>query len=152
MKEHKIEKTKVEVIYEYEAIDGSIFKSKEECQKYEESAAMVVYSKYKPLVIAKKKEYAIYQTGSDEYEIDIIKIKQSEDIDTLLHMYSLYHPSRDVKTLSEERNKLNEWFNNNDIVFIGRGCSYDNYDGFEFLGTMNSLINDIKKACNEEES
>lgn len=152
MKEHKIEKTKVEVIYEYEAMDGSIFKSEEECKKYEESASMVVYSKYKPLVIARKKEYAIYQTGSDEYEIDIVKIKQTEDIDTLLHMYSLYHPSRDVKDLSEERIKLNTWFNNNEIIFIGRGCNYDNYDDFEFIGTMNSLINDIKKACNEEES
>jgi hypothetical protein len=150
MKEHKIEKTKVEITYEYEAIDGSLFKSKEECKKYEESAAMVVYSKYKPLVIDRKKEYAIYQVGSDEYEIDIVKIKCPEDIDILLHMYSLYHPSRDVKDLSEERVKLNTWFNDNEIVFIGRGCRYDNYDGFEFLGTMNSLINDIKKACNEE--
>lgn len=149
MKEHKIEKTKVEVIYEYEATDGSIFKSKEECIKYEESAAMVVYSKYKPLVIARKKEYEIHQVGSDEYEIDIIKIEQSEDIDTLLHMYSLYHPSRDEKDILQERDKLKTWLINNEIVFIGRGCRYDNYYGFEFLGTMNGLINDIKKACNE---
>lgn len=149
MKEHKIEKTNVEITYKYEAIDGSIFKSKEECQKYEESAKMVAYSKYLPLVIDRKKEYAIYQVGSEEYEIDIVKINQLEDIDIILQLYSLYHPYRDVKDLSKERVKLNTWFNNNEIVFIGRGCNYDNYDGFEFLGTMNDLINDIKKACNE---
>ena len=150
MKEHKIEKTKVEVIYEYEAMDGSIFKSKEECKKYEESATMVVYSKYKPLVIARKKEYAIYQTGSDEYEIDIIKIKQTEDIDTLLHMYSLYHPSYNKDDIAQERIRLEKWFSDGEIVFIGRGCGYDNYDSFEFIGTMNEVINHIIKACNEE--
>lgn len=152
MKEHKIEKTKVEVIYEYEAIDGSIFKSKEECVKYEESAKMVAYSKYLPLVISRKSEFGIYDVGSEEYEIDIIKINQLEDIDNILQMYSLYHPYRDEKNILQERDKLNKWFDDREIVFIGRGCVYDNYDRFEFLGTMNNAINHIIKACNEEES
>lgn len=152
MKEHKIEKTKVEVTYEYEAMDGIVFKSKEECRKYEESAKMVVYSKYQPLVISRKSDYEIYNTGSEEYEIDIIKMHDSEDIEILLQLYSLYHPSRNEKDVLQERNRLNEWFSNNEIVFVGRGCKYDNYDCFEFIGTMNSAINHIKKACNEEES
>ena len=150
MKEHRIEKTNVQITYEYEAIDGILFKSKEECQKYEESAKMVTYSKYLPLVISRKSEYEIYNTGSEEYEIDIIKINQLEDIDIILQLYSLYHPYRDGKDILQERDKLNKWFGDREIVFIGRGCGYDNYDCFDFIGTMNSVINHIIKACNEE--
>lgn len=152
MKEHKIEKTNIQVTYEYEAMDGLIFKSKEECIKYEESAKMVLYSKYLPIVIIRKSEYELYGAGSEEYEIDIIKIHDFEDIEILLQLYSLYHPSRNEKDILQERNRLNEWFNNNEIIFVGRGCRYDNYDCFEFIGTMNSVIDHIKKACNEEKS
>jgi hypothetical protein len=111
---------------------------------------MVLYSKYLPIVITRKSEYELYEAGSEEYEIDIIKIHDFEDIEILLQLYSLYHPSRNEKDILQERNKLNKWFSNNEIVFVGRGCGYDNYDCFEFIGTMNEAINHIKKACNEE--
>jgi hypothetical protein len=109
MKEHKLEKINVQVTYDYEAIDGVIFKSKEECEKYEESAKMVAYSKYLPLVISRKSEFAIYNTGSEEYAIDIIKITELEDIDIILQLYSLYHPYRDEKDILQERDK--KWVN-----------------------------------------
>lgn len=142
---------KKEYVNSYIAIDGSRFNSEVECKKYEESASMVAYSKYKPLISFRKSEYEIYGAGSDEYEIDIIKIKQTEDIDTLLHMYSLYHPSYNKDAITQERVRLEKWFSDGEVVFIGRGCGYDNYDSFEFIGTMNEAINHIKKACNENE-
>lgn len=152
MKVETREILKKEYINNYIAIDGTRFTTEDECKKYEQSAKMTVYSKYQPLVISRKSEYEIYGTGSDEYEIDIIKIKQSEDIDTLIQLYSLYHPTRNEKDVLMERENLINWFSDKEIVFIGRGCGYDNYDCFEFIGTMNSVINHIKKACNEEES
>lgn len=141
---------KKEYINSYVAIDGSRFNSEAECKKYEKSAKIVAYSKYLPLVIFRKSEYEIYGAGSEEYEIDIIKIEQFEDIDTILQLYSLYHPYRDGRDVLQERDRLNKWFDDREIVFIGRGCGYDNYDGFEFIGTMNDIINHIIKACNEE--
>lgn len=149
MKENRIEKIKIEVTYEYEALDGSIFKTKEECEKYERSATLVLYSKYQPLVMSRKSEYELYGAGSEEYEIDLVKINKVEDIDILLHMYSLYNPRKNEKDILEEHNKLFKWFNDGEILFIGRGCSYDNYDCFWFIGTMNNIIEHIKKACNE---
>jgi hypothetical protein len=143
---------KKEYVNCYVAIDGSRFNSEVECQKYEESASMVAYSKYSPLILFRKSEYEIYGTGSEEYEIDIVKIKCLEDIDTILHMYSLYHPSYDKDTIAQERIRLEKWFNDGEVLFIGRGCGYDNYDSFVFINTMNGVINHIKKACNEEES
>jgi hypothetical protein len=142
---------KKEYVNSYVAIVGSRFNSEVECKKYEESASMVAYSKYKPFISVRKSQYEIYGAGSDEYEIDIVKINCYEDIDTILHMYSLYHPSYNKDTIAQERIRLNKWFSDGEIVFIGRGCGYDNYDSFEFIGTMNDVINHIKKACNENE-
>lgn len=140
---------KKEYVKSYVAIDGARFNSEVECKKYEESASMVAYSKYEPLISFKKSEYEIYNVGSDEYEIDIVKIKQTEDIDILLHMYSLYHPGYNKDAIAQERVLLEKWFSDGEVVFVGRGCRYDNYDCFEFIGTMNEAINHIKKACNE---
>jgi hypothetical protein len=141
---------KKEYVNSYVAIDGSRFNSEAECKKYEESAKMVTYSKYSPSVIFRKSEYEIYGAGSDEYEIDIIKINCHEDIDILLHMYSLYHPKYNKDDIAQKRVQLEKWYG--EIVLIGRGCGYDNYDSFEFIGTMNDIIDHIKEACNEEES
>lgn len=143
---------KKEYVNSYVAIDGSRFNSEVECKKYEESASMVAYSKYKPLILFRKSEYEIYGAGSEEYEIDIVKSNQLEDIDILLHMYSLYHPSYNKDTIAQERIRLEKWFSDGEVLFIGRGCGFDRYDSFEFIGTMNDVINHIKKACNEEES
>lgn len=152
MKEHKIEKTKVEITYEYEAIDGNIFKDKNECLKYEESAKMVAYSKYQPLVISRKSEYEIYGAGSEEYEIDIIKINKDEDIDILIQLYCLYNNWKENKDILETRNLLNKWYSTGETIFIGRGSNYDNYDCFWFISTMNETIQHIMKACYEEEA
>ena len=64
-------------------------------------------------------------------------------------MYSLYHPSYNEDAITQERVRLEKWFSDGEVVFIGRGCGYDNYDSFEFIGTVNEAINHIKKACNE---
>jgi hypothetical protein len=65
-------------------------------------------------------------------------------------MYSLYHPKYDKDDIAQKRVQLEKWYG--EIVLIGRGCGYDNYDSFEFIGTMNDIIDHIKKVCNEEES
>lgn len=137
------------ISYEYVAIDGNIFKDKSECEKYEESAKMVAYSKYKGLILSRKSEYELYNTGSQEYEIDIVKIREPEDIDILIQLYYLYN-RRDTNTLKQERDRLEKWYGNQETLFIGRGCAYDDYDCFYFIGTMEGVIEHIKKKCNEE--
>lgn len=149
MKEKIIEKTKVEITYEYEALDGRIFKDKSECKKYEESAKMVVHSKYQPLVIARKTEYEIFNTGSEEYEIDIVKMSKPEDVDIIIQLWCLYNNKSESQVL-EERNKLYDWYTANETILIGRGSSYDNYDSFWFIDTVSNIVNHIIKACNEE--
>ena len=76
MKEIKEEIIKKEYKITYEAIDGVLFNSAEECAKYEQSANMVLYAKYKPLVLASLTEYELCGTGSEEYTIDTVRLKK----------------------------------------------------------------------------
>lgn len=155
MEERRLEFIKKEYITEYVAYDGAVFTCKEECEKYEESAEAVLYTKYKPLVMYRKSEYEIYNTGSDEYEIDIIKINDIEDIDILMQLYYIYNKytsARSEERMQEIKTKLTTYFNNGDIIFIGRGCGCDKYDQFCFINSLKEVINHITEACNEENS
>lgn len=146
---------KKEYVNSYVAIDGSRFNSEAECKKYEESAKMVLYTKYKPLIICRKTEEEIYNTGSCEYEIDIIKINTVEDIDILTQLYYLYNTHSSARTeenMQKIRTKVTNYYNNGDIVFIGRGCGYDNYDNFCFINSLQEVINHLNKVVTENET
>ena len=54
MKEIKKERTTTQTYYEYEALDGTIFNDKEECQKYDESALGLLNYKVSLLKVGKK--------------------------------------------------------------------------------------------------
>ena len=68
-----IEIEKVTKVTHYEAIDGTTFTTEEECVKYEDTAKCVLLTKYKPLVKRTASECDIFNTGSDEYMIDILQ-------------------------------------------------------------------------------
>ena len=110
---------------------------------------MVVYSKYQPLVIARKTEYEIFNTGSEEYEIDIVKMSKPEDVDIIIQLWCLYNNKAESQVL-EERDKLYNWYIANETILIGRGCGYDNYDSFWIIDTVSNIVDHIIKACNEE--
>ena len=155
MEEKRREIIKKEYITEYVAYDGTVFTCKEECKKYEGSAEAVLYTKYKPLVICRKSECEIYDTGSEEYEIDIIKINDIKDIDILMQLYYIhnnYPSARSEEKMQEIKTKLTTYFNNGDIIFVGRGCGYDKYDQFCFINSLQEVINHITKTCTEHEA
>lgn len=149
MKEIKEEIIKKEYKFKYEAIDGVVFDSSDECARYEQSAKMVLYAKYKPLVLASVSEYELYDTGSEEYIIDTVRLKKESDIDTILQLYSLYRGNNcSEEEVANTREKIKSYFNNSDIIFIGRGCSYDDYDSFYIMGSLSSIIANITEKVN----
>lgn len=153
MKENIREIIKKEYTTEYEAVDGIIFIDKEECLEYEKSARMVVYAKYVSLVLARKTEYEIYHAGSEEYEIDIVKLKTMEDVDIVLQLYCLYnHCTKEDDRIVTLANRLTSYLQNDDIIFIGRGDYYSRYDSFYIINSLQEVINHITESCNEEES
>lgn len=133
----------------YQAIDGTEFNSKEECQKYEDTAKCFLLTKYKPLVKRTVSEYDIFNTGSDEYMIDILQYLSSEsDIDILIQLNRLYYSGRklDDDFYNNMRSKLEKCLKNRDIVLVGRGTEYDGYDNFYILATLQEITDNITKG------
>ena len=141
-----IEIEKVTKVTRYEAIDGTTFTTEEECQKYEDTAKCILLTKYKPLIKRTASEYDIFNTGSDEYMVDILQYLSSEsDIDILIQLHRLYCSSRNFNDdfYNKMRSKLEKCLKNRDIVLIGRGTEYDGYDNFYILTTLQDITDNI---------
>lgn len=130
----------------YEASDGTTFKDKSECKKYEESAKCVLLTKYKPLVVKESNPEELFHTGSEEEELDVIKIAKEEDIDIVMQLYFYYNPSEYSKERAPKiKDLLARALTENDLVIIYRGY-YDDMNSFWIQGTLNSIFEKIKKS------
>lgn len=144
----EITKEKKSTYTVYQAIDGTEFNSKEECQKYEDTAKCLLLTKYKPLVKRTVSEYDIFNTGSDEYMIDILQYLSSEsDIDILIQLDRLYCGGKKLNDdfYNNMRSRLEKCLKNRDVILIGRGTEYDGYDNFFVLTTLQEITNNIIK-------
>ena len=52
--------------------------------------------------------------------------------------------------IQEVKEKCYKALTTNDYLIIGRGCEYDNYDGFWIHSTLTDLLNGILKNCDPE--
>lgn len=134
----------------YEALDGKQFKDKSECIKYEDSALCALLSIYEGKVITRTNDCTLFNLNYDE-TIDVIKINSNEDIELLSRLWFLMHPwvQNNIRDNAYTRflGNLQKAYEEDSYVFLGRGqegcdpCIY-------FLGTKESLIAEIEKACN----
>lgn len=128
----------------YQAIDGTEFNNREECQKYEDTAKCLLLTKYKPLVKRTVNEYDIFNTGSYEYMIDILyPLATESSIDTLIQLCRLYNGERETSYYDNMKNKLEEYLKTKDTILIGRGSEYEGYDNFFILTTLQEISNKI---------
>lgn len=83
MKEIKTTRT-IEEVTAYEADDGTLFKTADECKKYENSAHYAIYNQFLGLAISESfSEDQIFENfgyGSEEYSLVIIDIKDEKDL------------------------------------------------------------------------
>lgn len=145
----EIQKETKQYITVYEAIDGTEFKSKEECKKYEESAKCVLIAKYNKLVVRSCVESNIFGCiGSEEEAINIVKLSNTSDIDTILKLIALHSPSiaRNPEWLQKIESRLTDAYNSNSLVIIGRG-----YEGdcFYLSTTFNEIDKTLAEISNE---
>ena len=135
MKEIKKERTVFDC--EYEACDGSIFKTKEECIRYEKTAQCVIRKKFNDLVEHSSDECSLFNCGSDDYIIDFVKPNTQDAANVIMQMLELYSANDD-----RARKLIKEAQENNDYLLIGHN-SYD--DGYYYvLGTRTSILANIK--------
>lgn len=145
-----IKREHITYINEYEAIDGTIFSSEEECIKYENSAASVLKSRYKKLVIKEANEWQLFKFGSDEELIDVIKLQSEKDIDLVLQLNCLYNPHLKDDLIDKHRKLLERAYNENTLVFISKGNEYDTTFWIRTSESeMNDTINELYKLMNE---
>lgn len=145
MKEIKKEITNY--VYQYESFDGTLFDTKEECEKYEKSAEGVLKLKFQDLVVDKHNSWDL-MGGYEDNDVIAVKLTKEEDKDTVLQLYLLLHPyyiKDDIsdshkKWLEEYKSYIDEAFEKKDILLIGINCEGDYY----FIGPRNKFIENLK--------
>jgi len=131
MKEVVKEVIKRETIWE--ASDGTQFTSKEECQKYENTAGCVIRTRYSSLIVKSLREEDLLINGCYDKIIDVIKLDDSSDINTVLAMCKLHG-------YNENEAVCKKALKNDSYILINRG--YDN-DNFWIMGTIDDILQEI---------
>ena len=136
----------------YEAVDGTSFRSKEECEKYEESANGVLRSKFKNSIIKEGTEYSIFSVGSDESIVYAVKIETNADADTVKQLWIMSHTyiantERYTKYLEEAFAKIDEAHTKGDILFVGEDCE----GGIYIIDTRAHFMENIQNVGKEQD-
>ena len=85
------EVTKQQPYTVYQAVDGTEFQNKEECQKYEASAKGVLRGKFMQLVVDRSNEYELFN-GDESLEVLAVSIPNEKDKDVILQLLFLERP------------------------------------------------------------
>lgn len=154
MKEIKEEIVRKEYKTRYQAIDGEMFDTREECIKYDNTAKAVLMSKYNKLVKKSISEYNFMDMGCEDNDFDLVILNSKEDVDTLKQLYCLMN-GYDIKHddnngwRDEAFAKIDRSFKNNDPLLVGKRL----YDGcFWINGTKSEMIKKIEDFCKIEET
>ena len=138
MKEIKNIRT-IEETTGYEAEDGKFFKTKEECEKYEQSAKCAIKTAFNKLILEKWKECELWEEygyGGEEYEDWVIEIKDENDLKVANQF------AKDTKSPYD--------FSPSDIgkrFLVSAGCYYEE-QAINFKRTYEDMIEDFTKHMN----
>ena len=149
MKEIKEEVIHKSYVTKYEALDGTIFESAEECKKYEASAKGMLLAKYRELEIKMISEYNLFGVGSEEYYLSIVKLRDESDVDLMTQLYCLFNPryENDEARIKEARDVFRKAVETEDFLIINRGCDYDQHDSFWIFGLLTDKLNVVVNTC-----
>lgn len=143
MKEIKKEKTTTQTYTEYEAIDGTIFKSEEECQEYEKTAKCVLRARVKRLIVTKERNAWDLLGGIDDNNVVGFKFKNEDDVQTFLQYYCLEHTYlirfEYKDSLQGIYDQCHEALKNNDILLVGINCEEEYY----IINTVQNIIDNL---------
>lgn len=150
----EIKNVKEQVFFTYEAIDGTTFEIKEECERYEKTCKCLLMAKYNQIPKVSYSEYSITNyLGSEEYMFDIIKLRNNDDIDVIIQLFKLIHGnSYGNEILNSIYTSLQKHQELGNHILIERGNDYD--DNFylnpsvrtleEFINNIESIIENFK--------
>ena len=150
MKEVIKERTKVEKYTVYEAVDGTEFNTREECQEYDNSAKGVLRGKLKDLIVNDKYNGWDLMGGNEDNAIIAVKVPTEADIDIVLQNYYLDNPWILQDDREEFRNELiltvNQAYREQDVILFGINCDADLY----CIDTRKNIIDRLNKLDRKE--
>ena len=151
MKEIKKEKTITQTYLEYEALDGTIFSDKEECEIYDKSALGVLNYKVNRLKVGKEDmDCWDLCCGCDDNKCFALKPELPEDKDTILQWYLGHTPyllnDAYKDSVNNIASKIQCALNERDIIFFGVNCDDEPY----IMNTRNNIINNLKAFDKDE--
>ena len=151
MKEITKERTVTEKYTVYEAVDGTEFNSKEDCEAYDNSAKGVLRGKLKALTVNDKYNGWDLMGGNEDNAIIAVKVPSETDIDIVLQNYYLDNPWILNDGREECRNKLifavHNAYIEQDVILFGINCENNLY----LIDTRNNIINRLNNLDKKEE-
>ena len=152
MKQIEIERTIKEIWYE--AIDGTTFKDKAECEKYDNTAEAILRQRYQPLVLKTISEWDLFRCGSDEHYYDLVIANTTTEVENILKLMLLHHKYLTTESskdkLAEIEKLCTQAMREGDIILINRGCDNDSFWVSDtWNNRFNHISNEISKALDQ---
>ena len=149
MKEITKERTHVEKYSVYEALDGTQFDFKEDCEKYEKSALGVLRGRLEKLIVGRAEDAWDLMGGADEHRIIAVKPEKETDVDLILHWFYMENPhylnDSHVKYKKHLEDTVNTAYDTKDIILFG--LNLDNE--FYFINSRQNIINNLNTIDKE---
>jgi hypothetical protein len=127
----------------YEAIDGTVFNSREECEKYELTAKCIIQSKVMSLIVSKDNDAWELLGGLDDHTITAFKMQKIEDVDAMKQFFLIECPWYQSDERAEQREQkfkiIDKAFINEDVILFGQNCDGDYY----FINSRQNIINNL---------
>ena len=133
----------------YQAVDGTEFDTREECQAYDSSARGVLRGRLKDLIVNDKYDGWELMGGEDN-TILAISVPSQTAVDIILQNYYLDNPWILEDSKEEFRNKLilavTQAYKEGDVVLFGLNCDDELY----LIDTRNNIINRLNNLDKKE--
>lgn len=114
----------------YEAIDGTRFYDKEECETYENGARCILESRFKKLIIGEYNGWEL-MGGYEDNVIYALSLKSEKDVETALQRFYLDNSYLCNKGREEQRKSIEDKFykalETNSPMLVGLNCDGEMY-------------------------
>ena len=135
-------------IRKWEAKDGTQFNSREDCEKYEDSAKCVILTKYKDFVIKESDEYHFFGVGNEDCQVDVVRVPNEKAIDVIFQAFCFFRDWDSDENKEKARKIITNAFEYNDFLLIGNDYELNN---FYIIGTLSDVIEKIKERVKPNE-
>jgi hypothetical protein len=143
MKEIIKERTKVEKYTVYQAVDGTEFDFKEDCERYDNSAQGVLRGKLKSLIVNDEWNGWDLMGGNEDNQVIAVAVPHESDIDIILQNYYCDHPwiLQDSNVAMKEKlvAAVNQAYKDQDVILFGINCDGDYY----FINSRQNIIDNL---------